>query len=96
MLDQETDEPHNCPESDWNSGKGGKGIDALDAMGNAITNLEDKMDELDKKMLKVILAVQTVQQRIEGQMPLFPSASDITTKEVSEPILDPARLTEEG
>lgn len=104
-IDEETDEPHDCPESDWNSGSGGRGngIDAVDAMAmsNAITNLEDKMDQLNKNMLKLILAVQTVQQRIEGQMPLFPTTAatiittttePITAKPVNEPIVDPRDL----
>jgi hypothetical protein len=101
-IDEETDEPHDCPESDWNSGRGSSGsrsgIDAVDAMSiqNAINNMEDKISELNKNMLKLILEIKTVQSRIEGQMPLFPTTANITAKEVSEPILDPARLTEEG
>jgi hypothetical protein len=107
-FDEETDEPHDCPESDWRSGSGtgsitgsgGRigGIDAIDAksMSNAITNLEDKVEAMNKSLLKLILAVQTVQSRIEGQMPLFPETRNITAKYVSEPIQDPLDLTEEG
>jgi hypothetical protein len=92
-IDEETDEPHDCPENEWNSGRGGKGIDGVDAMAmsNAITNLENKMDSLNKNMLKLLAAIQAVQIRIEGQMPLFPTA-EITAKEVSEPIVDPGDL----
>jgi hypothetical protein len=49
------------------------------AISGSITKLEDKMDELNKNMLKIILAVQTVQQRIEGQMPLFPNPNPTAT-----------------
>jgi hypothetical protein len=99
-FDEDTDEPHNCPEFDWKSGSGGNwgGIDGVDAMAmsNAISNLENKMDEVNKNMMKLILAIQIVQSRIEGQMPLFPPTHDITAKPITEPIRDPADLTEDG
>ncbi len=99
-IDEETDEPHNCPQSDWKSGSGGGrgGIDSVDAMTiqNSINNMEDKITEMNKTMLKLLLAIQTVQSRIEGQMPLFPNTSNIMAKEVSGPILDPADVTEDG
>jgi hypothetical protein len=107
-FEEETDEPHDCPESDWRLGSGTGsitgsrrgigGIDAIDAMSmsNAITNLEDKVEAMNKSLLKLILTVQTLQSRIEGQMPLFPETRNITANHVSEPILDPADLTEEG
>lgn len=97
-FDEETDEPHDCPENNWDSGSGsggrGREIDGVDtiAMNNAITNLEDKMDILNKNMLKLVSAIQTVQIRIEGQMPLFPNAEPIITKQVSESIVDPGDL----
>lgn len=98
-FDVETDEPHDCPESSWKSGSGGSGgIDAVDAIsiGATMVRLEDKIGELNKSMLKILSEIQTVTMRIEGQMPLFPNTKDIVAKPASEPILDPADLTDEG
>ena len=92
-IDEETDEPHDCPESDWKSGGSGngsgRGIDGVDAMAiqDSIIKMEDKIAGVNKNVLKLILVIQTVQNRIEGQMPLFLNTSEINAKEVSEPTL---------
>lgn len=96
-FDEETDEPHNCLARDYytgergSSGGEGRGMDRVDsmAMSNAINNLEDRMDEVNKTMLKILSAVQTLQIRVEGQMPLFPttaSTDTITASQVDKPI----------
>jgi hypothetical protein len=55
-----------------------------------MTRLEDKMDEVNKNMLKLILTIQTVKSRIEGQMPLFPTTATTKTeaKVVDKPIIE--------
>lgn len=70
---QDENEPHNCPNNPYNAGGSGPGksdpVDFLD-MGYTIQKMDEKIDSLNKNMLKLILAVQTVQKRVEGQMPL--------------------------
>jgi hypothetical protein len=90
-FDEETDEPHNCPNNDWGQGSGGSsgggGIDAVTAISieASLVKLEDKMDNLSKNMLKIISEIQTLQMRIEGQMPLF-STNKVEAVEVDKPI----------
>ncbi len=69
---EEDGTPHQCPKSDY--GKGGSGgFTSTDSIAELDTKLEKvlaKMDEFGKTRLKLILAVQTVQMRIEGQTTL--------------------------
>ena len=68
-IDRETGEPHDCPESDYNSGgSGNRGMAAVDVM--EITDLKNDVAKINKNVLKLIVEVQTLQKRIEGQMPL--------------------------
>ena len=90
--DEATEELHVCPESNWNSGSGyggsRGGIDSVDAISidATMTRLEDKMDGLSKTMLKIIIEIQTVKMRIEGQMPLFPTNKNIAATVTNKPI----------
>jgi hypothetical protein len=89
-FDEETDEPHDCPSNYWGQGTGGgkSGIDAVDAISisASIIKLEDKMDELNKTMLKILVELQSVKIRLEGQMPLFSATeSSVTATVVDNP-----------
>jgi hypothetical protein len=75
-LEEDEDTPHNCPNNPYNAGGGsGSGSvrsDPVDLMGMSYTiqKMDEKMDSQNKVMLKLLLAVQTLQTRVEGQMPL--------------------------
>jgi hypothetical protein len=78
-FDEETDQPHDCPNNDWEQGSGGsRGGDGSN------TRLENKMEEVRKTMLQILSAIQTLQIRVEGLMPLFPTST--TAVEVEKPI----------
>jgi hypothetical protein len=62
--------PHQCPNSEYGKSGGSSGTSTLFNLGNIeekIESLTRKMEEVQKLMLKLILAVQTVQMRVEGQ-----------------------------
>jgi hypothetical protein len=68
-IENETDHPHDCPKSGYNSGGSrnrGTATEDVTAMGN----LENEVAKINKNVLKLIVEVQTLQKRIEGQMPL--------------------------
>ena len=51
-IDDETGEPHDCPESDYNSlGSGNREMGAaVDVMSNSITNLENDIAKINKNV----------------------------------------------
>jgi hypothetical protein len=74
-IDDETDEPHNCPNNPYNAGGGsgsGRSADTIDLLGigYAIEKVEEHIAKINKNLLQLVLEVQKIGMKLEGQKTL--------------------------
>lgn len=71
----EDDEPHQCPNKPpyvAGESRSNKGVDSINMMGigYSIEKMEKSISKMEDNLLKLVLAVQSIQMRLEGQKTL--------------------------